>query len=259
MIAPMTKRLTPLIALAMVALFTTVSHAQDRGRGAAAPAGQAPAGRGRAAGPGYLKLFDSNMPFDPHDLAGIWSPNGNGFGGGGRCRDCGDRGYSFEFPEFTPAGQAVFDKNIPSYGRMKDSADAKAHPEEHIGRRRAQPPALGNDTYGTCNPMGMPRAILYPDPVEFVVLPDRIYQHFQWGYGLRTVWMDGRKLPSPDDIDLPRWWGYATARWQGTRSSSSPPATTSGHGSTTSATRTAIRWCCTRSTPAPTSTRWNCA
>jgi len=70
-----------------------------------------------------LKLFDSNMPFDPHDLAGIWTPNGNGFGGGGRCRDCGERGYSVEFPEFTPAGQAAFDKNIPSYGRAKDSAD----------------------------------------------------------------------------------------------------------------------------------------
>ena len=28
-------------------------------------------GRGRGGGPGYLKLFDSNMPFDPHDLAGI--------------------------------------------------------------------------------------------------------------------------------------------------------------------------------------------
>ena len=78
---------------------------------------------GTGGGPGYLKLFDSNMPFDPHDLAGIWTPNGNGFGGGGRCRDCGDRGYSVEFPEFTPAGQAAFDKNIPSYGRAKDSAD----------------------------------------------------------------------------------------------------------------------------------------
>ena len=71
----------------------------------------------------------------------------------------------------SPAGQAAFDRNIPSYGRAKGSADAAAHPEEHIGRRRAQPPALGNDTYGTCNPMGMPRAILYPDPVEFIALP----------------------------------------------------------------------------------------
>jgi hypothetical protein len=121
-----------------------------------------------------------------------------------------------EFPVFTPAGQAAFDRKIPSYGRAKDSDDAKAHPEEHIGRRRAQPPALGNDTYGTCNPMGMPRAALYPDPVELIVLPDRILQHFQWGYGLRTIWMDGRTLPASEDVDIPRWWGYAVGRWDGT-------------------------------------------
>ena len=213
----MTSRIAVFVVTTGLLFVTGAATPQERGQGAApAPGGQTPApGRGRQSGPGYLKLFDSTMPFDPHDLAGIWSPNGNGFGGGGRCRDCGDRGYSFEFPVFTPAGQAVFDKNVPSYGRAKDSDDAKAHPEEHIGRRRAQPPALGNDTYGTCNPMGMPRAILYPDPVEFIVLPDRIYQHFQWGYGLRTIWTDGRKLPKPEDIDLPRWWGYATSRWEG--------------------------------------------
>jgi hypothetical protein len=63
--------------------------------------------------------------------------------------------------------------------------------------------------------MGMPRAILYPDPLELIVLPDRIYQHFEWGYGLRTIWMDGRKPLSADDVDLPRWWGYAAGRWDG--------------------------------------------
>src|SRR6185436_1567277 len=183
---PLTSMSTRLLARAILVLGLASSVA---GVDAQTP----PAGRGRQAGPGYPKLFDSAMPFEPHDLAGIWTPNGAGFGGGGRCRDCGDRGFSMEFPVFTPAGQAAFDKNTPSYGRLKDSADAQAHPEEHIGRRRAQSPALGNDTYGTCNPMGMPRAILYPDPVEFVVLPDRIYQHFEWGYGLRTIWMDGRK------------------------------------------------------------------
>ena len=53
-----------------------------------------PAGRGRQAGPGYPKFFDAAMPFDARDLGGIWTPNGAGFGGGGRCRDCGDRGFS---------------------------------------------------------------------------------------------------------------------------------------------------------------------
>src|SRR5690348_13840554 len=110
MIAPPPRSPAALLVLAAVVTFTTLAVAQDRGRGAP-PAAPAPAGRGRAAGPGYLKLFDSNMPYDAHDLAGIWSPNANGFGGGGRCRDCGDRGYSFEFPQFTPAGQLAFDKN----------------------------------------------------------------------------------------------------------------------------------------------------
>ena len=156
----------------MSVAIVVAAAAQDQGRGAGpGQAAGAPPARGRAAGPGYPKFFDSNTPFQPHDLAGIWTPNGNGFGGGGRCRDCGDRGFSMEFPVFTPAGQAAFDRNIPSYGRAKDSDDARAHPEEHIGRRRAQPPALGNDTYGSCNPMGMPRAALYPDPVELIVLP----------------------------------------------------------------------------------------
>src|SRR5688572_30010773 len=167
------------VAATSIAVLAPPLAAQDRGRGAGpAPtaAGAPPGGRGRLAGPGYPRFFDPNTPFNPREIAGIWTPNGAGFGGGGRCRDCGDRGFSHTFPVFTAAGQAAFDRNIPSYGRARDTEDAKAHPEEHIGRRRAQPPALGNDTYGTCNPMGMPRAALYPDPVELIVLPDRILQ-----------------------------------------------------------------------------------
>jgi hypothetical protein len=62
---------------------------------------------------------------------------------------------------------------------MKDSADAKAHPEG-IGRRRAT--AGARQRYlRHVQPDGMPRAILYPDPVELIVPADRIYQHFQWG------------------------------------------------------------------------------
>ena len=183
------------------------------GQALAQPASQLPLGPPPSqSGPGYPKVYDPATPFQPKDIGGIWTPNAVGFGGGGRCRDCGDRGYSFEFPEFTPAGQRAFDRNIPSYGRLLNSDDAKAHPEEHIGRRRSQPPALGNDLYQYCNPMGIPRAILYPDPEEFIVLPDRILQHFQWGYGLRTIWMDGRTLPKPEEVDIPRWWGYAVGR-----------------------------------------------
>jgi hypothetical protein len=231
--------------------FHVVAAAALAGIVAGGAGAQPPAG---PPGPGYPKIYDSSLPFEPRDIAGIWTPNGAGYGGGGRCRDCGDRGFSLDFPAFTPEGQAAFDANIPSYGRAKDSDDAKAHPEEHIGRRRAQPPALGNDPYQTCNPMGMPRAILYPDPVELLVLKDRILQHFEWGYGLRTIWMDGRRLPKPEEIDLPRWWGYAVGRWDG----NTLVVTSTGHDSRTwvdhfgysrsairgsTTTRSSSRWC----------------
>jgi hypothetical protein len=169
-------------------------------------------GRG---GPPLPRIAPSDKAFDPHDLSGIWTRNGTpgGYGGGGTCADCGDRGFSNDVPPFTPLGQKLFDANKPSYGRLLGSADAAAHPEEAIGRRRAVPPANGTDPYQYCNPEGVTRALIYPDPVEFIQLRDRIYQHFEWGYGIRTIWLDGRKLT--DDPDFLRWWGFSTAHWEG--------------------------------------------
>jgi hypothetical protein len=156
-----------------------------------------------------------NRPYDKHDLSGLWSRNGSpgGYGGGGTCRDCGDRGYSADVPPLTPLGQKMFDANKPSYGRLLGSADAAAHPNEPIGRRRAAPPANDTDPYQHCNPMGPSRALIYPDPMEMTVLPDRTLQQFEWGYGVRTIWTDGRQPLM--DPDLPRWWGYSAARWDG--------------------------------------------
>src|SRR5262245_21524178 len=72
---------------------------------------------------------NDNKSFDKHDLAGIWTRNGTpgGYGGGGTCRDCGDRGFGNDVPPFTPMGQKLFDANKPSYGRNLGSADANAH------------------------------------------------------------------------------------------------------------------------------------
>jgi len=176
-----------------------------------AQGGPGPGGRGiRAHNPA-----NDNKAYDQHDISGIWSRNGSpgGYGGGGTCRDCGDRGFGTAVPPLTALGQKMFDANKPSYGRLLGSADAAAHPEEPIGRRRAAPPANDSDPYQHCNPMGPSRALIYPDPLEMIVLPDRIVQQFEWGYGMRTIWTDGRKpLMDPDE---PRWWGYSAGRWDG--------------------------------------------
>ena len=176
-----------------------------------AQGGPGPGGRGILA---HNPANDSK-PYDKHDLSGLWSRNGSpgGYGGGGTCRDCGDRGYSANVPVLTALGQKMFEANKPSYGRLLGSADAAAHPEEPIGRRRAVPPANDTDPYQHCNPMGPSRALIYPDPMEMIVLPDRTLQQFEWGYGVRTIWTDGRQ-PFMDP-DLPRWWGYSAGLWDG--------------------------------------------
>jgi len=94
----------------------------------------------------------ASLPFDAHDLSGIWSRNSQGYGGGGTCRGCGDRGFNNDVPPMTPWGQARFDANKPSYGRALGSAAAAAHPEEAIRRRRGVPAGQGNGLVTSCNP-----------------------------------------------------------------------------------------------------------
>jgi len=112
----------------------------------------------------------------------------------------------------TPGGQKKFDANKPSYGRELGSADAAAHPEEHIGRRRGVPPAQGNDPIGDCNPLGWPRLFFFGRPVEIIQLPDRVVQFWEWSHIWRTIWTDGRPLPKDPDA---RWYGYSVGRWDG--------------------------------------------
>jgi hypothetical protein len=129
----------------------------------------------------------SNLPFDPHDLSGVWSRTG------------GDRGISsrpgVNVPPMTAAGQKLFDASKPGYGP------------------RAVPPATGNDIVGECNPQGIPRLLFFPRPVEFIQLPNRLIQFFQWHRVLREIWTDGRKVPT--DPDTLRWYGYAAGKWEG--------------------------------------------
>ena len=207
-------------------------------------------------GPGYLKLFDSNLPFDPHDLAGIWSPNGNGFGGGGRCRDCGDRGYSFEFPVFTPAGQAAFDQEHPvirqgERQRRREGAPGRAHRPEAgpaSGARQRHVWHVQSDGNAAGDPLPRPGRVHRRCPIASISISSGAMACERSGpmaasFRSRTTSICRGGGDTRPDI------GTAT------RSSSIQPATTSARGSTTSAIRTAMRWCCRNDIRAPTTTR----
>ena len=139
-------------------------------------------------------------PHDPRDLSGVWSRTG------------GDRGFNNEVPPMTPEGQQKFNAQKPSYGRAQGSEAATKNTQEHIGRRRAVPPAQGNDLVGDCNPQGVPRILFFPRPFEFVQIPGRVLQVFQWHRALREVRL-GQELPK--EIDLPTWYGYSVGKWDG--------------------------------------------
>jgi hypothetical protein len=139
--------------------------------------------------------------FDPRDLSGIWTISGH-------------RSISANVPPMTPEGEARLNANKPTRGRFLGEPLNGEHP----GFVRAvRVPAEGNDPAHTCNPNGFPRLLLDPEPVEFIQTPGRLLQLFQWERTLRELWMDGRAIPSGENLDNlgPAWYGHTAGGWQG--------------------------------------------
>lgn len=122
-------------------------------------------------------------------LSGVWFP-------ASETRGFPMSQWSPDELPFTPAGRAMFDGNIPGKG-----------PRQTL-------PAHGNDPIGTANPPGLYRTLVYPRPWEFIQLPDKVVQIFEWGKHWRTIWTDGRKLPD-EIVSGPFWYGYSVGEWQG--------------------------------------------
>lgn len=122
----------------------------------------------------------------PRDLTGVW------------MRVRGATNMTREADDLlTPAGRRLFEANKPSFGP------------------RAVPPVRGNDPLGKCDPLGLTRNLfteIAARGLEFVQLPDRVVEFFEYAHQYRTIWTDGRALPKDPD---PRWMGYSVGRWDG--------------------------------------------
>jgi hypothetical protein len=130
-----------------------------------------------------------NLPFDPHDISGIWK-NPGGF----------DVALGAERPPMTDWGKEKWSKtrasarnNPLAFGFYEDQKD-------------------WNDPLFQCDPSGYPRNLDYSN-YRFVKLPDEFVMFFERDRVWRDLWTDGRKLPGPEA--KPRWYGYATAHWEG--------------------------------------------
>ena len=82
-----------------------------------------------------------------------------------------------------------------------------------LQRRRADEGGL-NDPDGLCLPQGPLQYHIDPQPLKIVQTPTQILIIYESNYGLRTIYMDGRKLP-PLGEPQPFWHGYSVGRWEG--------------------------------------------
>jgi len=125
----------------------------------------------------------ANSKFNPRDFSGYWMRDGP------RPND---------HPPLTQAGMRMMRGRLPDY--------------------LANLPTDSNDPMYKCNPQGFPRLVWEEnEPVEFVHAGDRILQLFQWERTLRELWLDGRALPSGENLESlgPAWYGHSVARWEG--------------------------------------------
>ncbi len=141
-----------------------------------------------AQNPGTKKQ-DANVPaktgsFDSHDLNGVWLLGPNGIE---------NMIPEKQHPPMTPWAQAKFDSAIPTMG-----------PRDVLGKE--------TDPLLKCEPYGVPKILLIPQPFEIVEIQGRMFQFFEMFHIWRTIWTDGRPVPKDPDQT---WMGTSVGHWEG--------------------------------------------
>jgi hypothetical protein len=147
--------------------------------------------------PEYVKPKPFDGEYDQHDLTGIWFRVG------------GDRSHGPERsnPPLTAAGIAEMKTHRPTRSYVPEIAPAVADPKQ------------SNYPATRCNPKGYPSIKVDDnhDHHEIVQLPNRILELWQEEGRIREIWMDGRPVPSGDNLERigPSWMGMSVGHWEG--------------------------------------------
>jgi hypothetical protein len=130
-------------------------------------------------------LAGPDGPAPRRDLTGIWDTARAGIGA---------RGARNPAP-LTPWGEAK--------GKTHKAGD---------GIRMVPAPEINDPLSTLGDPGGYPRQLLFElRQVQFAHTPESIVALFMWERRWRTIWTDGRPLPTDPD---PRWYGYSIGRWE---------------------------------------------
>jgi hypothetical protein len=166
------------------------------GGGQAAPAGQAAAGQGAPAG----------QPAAGQAPAG--GDTNAAFGGGRGGVQLEPPTDAFPFDPTGPPVATFFEAggNIPG-GLPYTPWAAEIRKQRLALNARDNPDAM-------CMPMGFLQFHQQPQPRMIIQTPKMILIEYEANYGIRHIYLDGRKLP-PQGEPQPWWYGYSVGRWEG--------------------------------------------
>jgi hypothetical protein len=161
---------------------------------------------GTPLGPDGKPNLEAPAPRTPDgkpDFTGIWN---NGFGAVGGFG--GGRGNGPALPaDGTPPLATFFNVGAGIPGGLPFQPWAKAE----LDRRRADNDKDNPDAH--CLPMGLLQFHEHVQPRKIVQTKDLVVIIYEANYGLRQIFLDGRKLP--DNDPTPWWYGYSVGRWEG--------------------------------------------
>jgi hypothetical protein len=171
---------TAAVMVCVLLVFSLSSFAQGGGQRGAGGNNNRDGNGGRVEAPPPIPKDPS---FDPKDFTGYWMRN---------------TVRPNNHPPLTEAGKKAIEGRRPDY--------------------LTKVPTENNDPMYRCNPQGFPRLTWEEnEPIEIVMLPNRILHLYQWERTLREIWLDGRPLPSGENLENigPNWYGHSVARWEG--------------------------------------------
>lgn len=153
-------------------------------------------------------------PAPKRDLSGIWDATGDaGNGPPPGIQATGANEHRAVLPgNNAPPGGEPDERNIPNplpYTPLGEKT-LESHKPTGLGVRSV-PAVLGNDPVDTCDPQGFPRMDLSEfRNIEIAQADDHVLVLNQFGRTWRTIWTDGRELPTDPE---PRFTGYSVGKW----------------------------------------------
>ena len=140
----------------------------------------------------------------PPELAGLFSANRNA---------AGDVSGEVRIPEF-PA-----DPKSPPVGAFWEIATnipggLPLTPWAAEVKKARMALDMKDNPDANCMPMGITQFHMQPQPRKIIQTPTLIVILYEANYGVRYIYLDGRKLP-PQGDPQPWWYGYSVGRWQG--------------------------------------------